>query len=197
MAVVAIACFFGLAFFDGWKTDDAYPGYGKLDRLMKRARDEYLDERRNVAEELDDIREDALDKIRRVATEARKQPQEHKRIVVNWRRLCDHFDRYLGNLEEIGATLIEEYRDANHRARADRGVPEAHRNSWRLASTRDTVADKGVLDEFDSISESRLEEIEQEYRQATDMIHAKHGAVRTSLIVTDETVTGGDASANR
>jgi hypothetical protein len=71
-----------IAFFDGWKLDDAYPGYGKLDRILRKARKDYRRERDEVTEELEEILRQALDQLRQIASVARKQPQEHRRVVL-------------------------------------------------------------------------------------------------------------------
>ena len=185
-----------IAFFDGWKLDDAYPGYGKLDRIMRKAREEYIHARNDVADELAEIREEALDKVSRIAADTRKQPQERKRIALKCRRLCDEFERHVDDVQEVGSTLINEYREANRRARPDGGVPLAHQNSWHLKAVE--KIDRTVLDDFDAPSGDHME-IEQVYRTATDGIHAHYETVRTSLLATDESTsaTGGTAANPR
>lgn len=179
-----------IAFFDGWKLDDAYPGYGKLDRIMRKAREDYLDARNDVADELAEIRDESLDKARRISADVRKQPQERRRVALNCRRLCDAFERHVEDVQEVGSTLINEYREANRRARPDGGVPLAHQSPWRLKVVE--KIDRTVLDDLEAPSGDQTE-VEQAYREATDRIHAHYETVRTSLLATDESTstTGG------
>lgn len=182
-----------IAFFDGSNLDDAYPGYGKLDRIARNARRQYFDMRDDVTEELDGIRRDALDKVQRIASHARKQPQERKSIVQDWRQLCDDFERHVADLQKVGSTLIDEYREANHKARPDGRVPRAHGSPWRMPPTR--PLDKDMLDEFDDAdSGDRIEQIQQEYRAATDRIHERCDAVRKSLLGTDDSAAAGGST---
>lgn len=185
-----------VAFYGGWKLDDAYPGYGKLDRIMRKAREGYLLARNDVADELAEIREETLDKVRRIAADTRKQPQERRRIASNCRRLCDAFERHVDEVQEIGSTLINEYREANRRARPDGGVPLAHHSPWRLKVVERT--DRSVLHDFDAPPRDQVK-IEQTYRTATDRIHAHYETVRTNLLATDEpaSATGGAAREPR
>ena len=100
-----------IAFFDGYKLDDAYPGYGKLDRLRAKARDAHRDERDELDEvsgALEAIRDEALEAVKRTADKAREQPRERQRIAVNRRRLIEEFRRYVDDLERSGAELIAE-----------------------------------------------------------------------------------------
>ena len=185
-----------IAFFDGWKLDDAYPGYGKLDRIMRKAREEYLVERNDIADELAGIRAEALDKVRGIAADTRKQPQERKRIALKCRRLCDAFERHVDDVQEVGSTLINEYREANRRARPDGRVPLAHQSPWHLKATE--KIDRSVLDDFDAPAGDEME-IEQAYRTATDRLHTHYETIRTNLLATDESTsaTGGTAANPR
>ena len=181
-----------IAFFDGWKLDDAYPGYGKLDRILRNARKDFRRERDEVAEELDEILRQALDQLRQIASVARKQPQEHMRVVLHWRELCDAFEHHVEDLHSVGSTLIDEYREANRSARRDGGVPVAHQVPWRAPETREVV--QGALDGFDADSGQRIERIEQEYRAATDRIHARCEAVRKRLLGVEDPTVPNDAA---
>lgn len=121
-----------IAFFDGYKLDDAYPGYGKLDRLRAKARAAHRDELDEVSGRLEESRDEALGAVKRTADKAREQPRERQRIATNRRRLIEDFRRYVDDLERAGAELIAEYREANRSARPDGLIPEAHQKPWSL-----------------------------------------------------------------
>lgn len=174
-----------IAFFDGYKLDDAYPGYGKLDRLRAKARDAHRDELDEVSGALEEIRDEALEAVKRTADKAREQPRERQRIAANQRRLIEEFRRYVDDLERAGAELIAEYREANRSARPDGRTPEAHRKPWSLE--RPEMSDPP--DDVAPLSEKQLQQIEDDYQQATDRIHGHYKTARSRIL------NGGEANA--
>ena len=171
-----------IAFADGRKRDDAYPGYGKLDRLERQARKAYKDEQNEASDELAEIREEALDEIRRVAHDAESKPRERLRIVKDCERWIKEFEDYADRLQTDGAALIDEYREANHKARSDGGVPRCHAARWRLSSPRVDNPLSGAR--ADTLTEQRIREIEDYHRQATNRIYEQCDAVRIRLFGT-------------
>ena len=168
-----------IAFVDGRKLDDPYPEYGKLDRRMRRAREQYTDAKHDVSQELDEIREKALDEIKRIAHRAQNRPRELQRIEEECQRVLSEFDRHMAQIQHVGATLINEYREANHNARPDRGVPIAHQKGWGLMIPE---VDRGGPVFPGHSSTERLQSIESNYRQATDRIHERYEAVLSRLL---------------
>ncbi len=75
------------------------------------------------------------------------------------------FERHVDDVQEVGSTLINEYREANRRARPDGGVPLAHQSSWRLKAVE--KIDRSVLNDFDAPPGDQME-IEPAHRTATD-----------------------------
>lgn len=158
-----------IAFIDGRKFDDVYPEYGRRDRAMRRAREEYLDLLESVNGELDEIQEDSLETVKRIAHKARYQPKERRRIVNDWRRRITEFDQHAAQLQRVGEALIDEYREANRTARPDGGVPAAHRTPW-LLSIPEIDRSELIDPDDDRSSEERLRQIDKAYRSATDRI---------------------------
>ena len=169
-----------VAVADGWKLDDAYPGYGGLDRLERRARKAHGDAAQDAIEDLAEIREEALDAIKRIAQDAERKPRERLRIVKDCERWIEEFDGYAGRLERDGATLIDEYREANHKARSDRGVPRCHAAPWRLA--RPTVDNSLSGAGADSADGERIQDIQVHNQRATNRIYEHCDAVQTRLV---------------
>ena len=168
-----------VALADGWKRDDAYPGYGKLDRLERKARDEHLNAKDDAVKELAEIREDALDEIRRIAHDAERRPRERLRVVKDCERLIEDFDGCFDRLQKDGAALIAEYRAANRKARSDGGAPRCHANPWRLSRPRVDNPLGGMR--ADPLTEKRIREIQDHAQRATDRIYEDCDAVRTRL----------------
>ena len=169
-----------IAFLEGRAFDDVYPEYGRRDRATRRAREEYLAALESVNGELDEIQEDSLEDVRRIAHKARSQPQERQRIVNDGRRWITEFDQHAAHLQRVGEALIDEYREANRTARADGGVPAAHRTPWRLSIPEIDRSDLIGPDD-DSSSDKRLRQIDEAYRLATDQICQGCRTVKDSL----------------
>lgn len=171
-----------VALYEGWKRDDAYPGYGKLDRVAQRARDAHLDARNDASEDLAEIREEALDRIKRIAHEAEKRPRERLRVLKDCERWVREFDSHVDRLQQGGAALIEEYREANRKARSDGGVPLVHRTPWRLLRLQ--VENPLSTADVDPLTEARIQEIQEHDQQATNRISEHYDAVQTRLLRT-------------
>ncbi len=172
--------FSGIAFYEGRTFDDVYPGYGRRDRSMREARAEYLRVLDDAREELEEIREDSLEEIRRIVHKARHQPEERRRIAAACRSWIGEFDQYAAHLQQVGSTLIDEYRQANFLARQDRIVPAAHRIPWSMKIPRIERVVPGDT-ENPAPDDNRLKEIESEYRSATDKIGELCKTMKASL----------------
>lgn len=81
--LVAMGLFFsGVAFLEGYKFRDAYPGYGRKDQKMREARNVYYDRREEVVDQLAELRDESLDRIRQIALGARRKPKELQRVPI-------------------------------------------------------------------------------------------------------------------
>jgi hypothetical protein len=163
------------AFLEGRAFDDIYPEYGPRHRTMLKAREEHRDELESIHRELDEIREDSLDAVKRIAHDARQQPEARRQITGDWRRWITEFDEHAARLQQVGEALIDEYREANRIARPDGIVPAAHRTPWRLPIP---TIDRSELTgpDGDPSSEERLSQIDEQY--LTDTAHILSGGVR-------------------
>ena len=165
-----------IALVDGWKFDDAYPGYGKLDRLERKARAAHGDAQGDTGEEIKEIREKAIDRIKRIAHDAERKPRERLRIVKDCERLIEEFDGYFDRLQKDGAALIDEYREANSKARSDGGVPRCYSVPWRLSRPKVDNPLSGARAE--TLTQQRIRDHDQ---RATNRIYEHCEAVRTRL----------------
>ena len=177
--LLGIGLLFSLvAFIEGRTFDDTYPGYGRRDRSVRAAFENHLATMDSVSQELDEIRERALDNVKRIAHDVRRQPEELRRIVEDCRRRLAEFDNHADHLQKVGETLISEYREANRTARPDGVVPAAHRTPWRLTLPR---IDRS-LPTLPGTDPASVEGIDRDYRLATDRIHERCEAVRSRLL---------------
>lgn len=172
-----------IAFLDGRAFDDPYPGYGKLARTLRDARDELRNAIDDAVQDLDEVRSEARQRIDKIA----QWPRERQNLAEKCRRLKEDFERYTAELQELGSTLISEYREANRRARSDDGTPAAHRDPWSL-----TVAplDGGVSSTVQETTAQ--EEMNQKRREAHDQVDSCFEERKSGLLqVTDLRVTQG------
>lgn len=169
------------AFFDGRKFDDAYPGYGEVDRRHAKAVSTYDEQVEEVTDELNEVRQRALDGFKRLVHDAKRQPLEERSLVHQRRTAERNYAAYLDQLDGMAAALVAEYRKANLQARTDGETPTAHRAPPRSPLTDLRAAVGGPDDEAAAESDfaGRLEE---EYGRATDRVHQAHEAALSELL---------------
>ena len=169
-----------IAFLEGRGFDDIYPDYGRRDRATHAAREEYLHEFEAIYEELDTIRNESLEDVKRIAHEARQQPEERRRIAHDWRQRVTEFDQQATQLQQIGEALTDEYREANRTARPDGAVPVSHRTPWQL-SIPPIDRDEPMNPRSDQSIEETMHQIDEEYRHATEQICERCKVLKDSL----------------
>lgn len=169
------------AFFDGRKFDDAYPGYGAVDRQHEKAVSTCDDAVSEVTDDLNEVRQKALDGFKRLVHDAKQQPLEERNLAHLRRTAERNYTAYLDRLDGIAAALVAEYRKANLQARTDGEEPAAHRVPPRvgLEDLRSAIGGPGDEDAAAGGAASRLEE---EYGQATDRVHQSHEAALSELL---------------
>ena len=122
-----------LAFYEGWKFwGDSYPGYRSVHVQMSKAKEQFEDLRAEAADELKEVRLKWLAKAEEMLDHARVQPAETRRLLKSEEDLLSTFKDHMEQLQSFGATLIEEYRVANHAVRSDGSVPASHAEPWEL-----------------------------------------------------------------
>lgn len=114
----ALGVTFGvIAFLDGVKFDDPYPGYGDLQRRLTKAHDDYIERVRVLVEELDEIRVETNDALEEAGRDLSMRRTEFDRMLESRRRLISLFKSHQGQLERVCNALLGIYREANREAR--------------------------------------------------------------------------------
>ncbi|MCY4264261.1 MAG: hypothetical protein OXE78_05345 [Gammaproteobacteria bacterium] len=121
-----------LAFMDGWQQDDPYPGYGKMTRLFKAAREDYEGEKTETVRWVNDSFEEAIEEIEGTQLVVGKLRNEHEAILESRKLLARSFEQQMDHLERVGNTLIAEYREANIIARSDGKTPKSYSRRWKM-----------------------------------------------------------------
>lgn len=178
--LVAMGLFFsGVAFLEGYKFYDAYPGYGRKDQKMREARHLYYDQREEVVDQLGQLRDESLDRIRKIGLAARRKPKELQRILDGREALLAEYVEHVEQLQRLGTTLIAEYREANHHARPDRGTPAVHSNEWQLAESTAPLWTPSAMPP--ELTEEDLERLSLQQRDANEQVHAMWRSIREQI----------------
>ncbi|MDB5658478.1 MAG: rane protein [Cypionkella sp.] len=108
-----------LSFRKGWHTDDPYPGYGRLERSLTKARSVYELELHNALEDLKDRRDQAIEELQDASEQVRNGITEAIDALFGQSTLGAHLKTYLEQCDVKTAHLLAVYRDANRAARKD------------------------------------------------------------------------------
>lgn len=126
-----------IAVIDGLMMNDPYPGYQKVDKALRTARDKYAEMRRAAIDELGGVRKDYEELLTTSRSDLSKQRVEHDAIVSHRSRMISLFDDHQAQLEKAANALLRDYRDANV---AKRNTPAPVRWNEPHAIPRITVS---------------------------------------------------------
>lgn len=125
------ALFAFIALVDALSMDDLYPFYGKLDRTVEDAREEYAQECNALITELGDIKAQTTRAMRYAQDDLSKRRGEHGSILDGYERALHTYEQHLTYLERAGNTLLSIYREANCETRSDLG-PKRFKEIWSV-----------------------------------------------------------------
>ena len=137
---IGFAC---IAAADGWRMDDPYPGYGAVARRYEEAHDDYVAERSERLNALEDVRRLSIDRLESLSRELEAKARQYRSLAQSQVALHERFDQHLNHLEHCCNDLLSRYRHANRMARiAD---PPAHFSTpWRLARPGSLARPAGI-----------------------------------------------------
>lgn len=123
-ALAAISLAFGVAaLFDGLASDDRYPGYGPLARRAQAALDDHEEELKHLRSQLEDLKDEALERLEKTLASAQAQVAEFEGLVADKRLAGARLATALQDAEHSLAALLGQFRTEN----------ELHRNGPRPA----------------------------------------------------------------
>jgi hypothetical protein len=130
MMVVGII-FSIVAAFDGFRTDDPYPGYGSIARRCYNITQDYEDKKEDLIEELRKTKDDAINSMKKAKEDVEKRKNEYYSIIDARERIKGSFDQHILYLEGCANNLLAEYRAANKNNR--KTDPPVHfSESWKI-----------------------------------------------------------------
>lgn len=170
---------FGLgAFWKGCTFDDPYPGYGPMDRRAVSAREEYSDQHAYFFDELQDIKDQAVEELKTGIAQVPLFPQRAENIRSQRAALVESFRAYETAAEAAANQLLARYRTANRRSRKT-AAPAYFEDTWKLphrfvdsAEAKQLIVDPGpsptiepILADFRKLSEAIFADYAQLNRQ--------------------------------
>ncbi len=161
-----VGCMFSCAgAADGLKMDDPYPGYGKLARRQIEIQDEYVEQKQELMADLQDIRDQAIEKMETAASDIAHRRSEYRAIIEAKGKLAGVFKQHLIYLQQCANELLTSYRMTNRQAR--KTEPPIHfsqpwETSLPMSPEFEPTGDAGQLElereiglTFDELSQKR------------------------------------------
>lgn len=120
-----------VAFTDGCLMTDPYPGFAGTQKRVKAAREEYVERKNDLIENLKEIRDDHNDKVEAIIRDLSQRRAEHQAIIAHRTRVIGLFAEHQNQLERSANALLTIYREANRRTRTD-PEPKYFRNQYKM-----------------------------------------------------------------
>ena len=112
------------ALFDGLFSDDVYPGYGRCDRRARACREECLEELQEIREELEHMKDDALEDFDRHLERIHTCIVRYEGLIADKQATWLKLRAASTNAERCLDALLKTFRDANQLARTDGTRPD-------------------------------------------------------------------------
>ncbi|AZO16068.1 MAG: hypothetical protein E5V95_05505 [Mesorhizobium sp.] len=136
------------AFIDGWFVFDPYPGYAGVENRLVHRREDYIDRKKELIEELQDVRDDHNEKVEDIVKELGSRRREHRAIIDHRSRLLALFAQHQDQLERACNQLLSKYREANIQARTE-PAPKHFGSPYKLDRIKPHVSGEGEWSESD------------------------------------------------
>lgn len=120
-----------IAFRKGWHTDDAYPGYGRVERQLKVARANYVAKLGAALDDLTDHRDEAISNLQDANEQVRQGIAEAVDTLFGQSTLGAHLQSFLDQCDVKTAHLLAVYRDANRASRST-PAPKSFDKAWKF-----------------------------------------------------------------
>ena len=169
--IVMTAAFSLIAAVDFLRMDEPIFGYGRRDRKLRHAEDDYRHTKVGLTDEMQDIREDRVGFMKDELEQLRQHLSTHQTIVENRAQQYSRFTDYLAYLESTANTLLSRYRDANRTAR-DTKEPKHFGKAWKMPEmplvqygdpNQDISEVRAKVEETTHILEESISKLEQKY----------------------------------
>lgn len=159
-----IGVFFALvAAWDGYRSDDPYPGYGSRQRWFLDLESYYIRECQRLGEQVAAVRGEYLDELQQLSAQAHDLYPHLFHLVEQKRALVQRHRHCLDDLQAAGDALVHRYRQANRQARST-PPPAFFEQPWRSQRDYPLVGaedDQRKIDEQKQLFETLPARVEQ------------------------------------
>ena len=176
------------ALWKGVTFDDPYPGYGPTNRRMVSGRNAYSDQHADHFDELERIKEDAVQQLAAGIKQVPLFPQHAENVRMQRSALLESFRAYESSLEAAANQVLARYRTANRKSRKT-APPGYFDSEWKLpyriadsTDVRNLIAEpesvpsiEPILADFRTLSDEILSEYDtliKQFPHPTDMSDA-------------------------
>lgn len=172
-----ILFFMGLLFamfalIDGYKRDDAYPGYGKLHRRVQGLHEEYDEHRDDIVTQVEEVRQEFLIKLEDMKQAVLLKHTRLVHLVEDKQVFVAEYEQGIANFIAASNALIYRYRDINMSSR-EGSAPLYFEQDWKsnnvykVRGAHDDIAtveqQKQLFNDFPQYCQQRANEIEKLY----------------------------------
>jgi hypothetical protein len=166
------------AFVDALGFDDHYPGYGKIERHLRKTRTRYIDAKNEVIENLAQVRDDASEALGGARRDLGVRRSEFDAIAASRQRLIQQFEAHEDHLDVVANRLLSTYRDAY----AETAGRRPNRFSKKVKLKRTSLSNevkplmdaarlyKAIEDAQEKVSSS-VKQINVDYESAVSRLH--------------------------
>jgi hypothetical protein len=155
---VAGCCFACVGAFDHLKTDDPYPGFGKLARQRQRLRDDFEAAKSSLIQDLQDERDVCVETAQAARDEIARRLQETNDVLTARNGHSQAYRSYIQHLEKTANDLLKLYREANR----------GNRSTLAPAYFAETWSSQRRAPDLDGTADPNLQEAEKIAREASD-----------------------------
>lgn len=176
------------AAFDGFKMNDKYPGYSKLERRYNDALQNYSDHQADIIDSLRDIKDAAITQMHELKEQLSTRRAEFESILSHRGRLVNAFDHRITYLQNCARHLLSVYRDANISARSTDAPPYFHKgytvpHPGKIETPTRFVNDQVMLEQAVGSATSELD-------AASDKMHSEFATVQERFPLLDQVLEG-------
>lgn len=168
-----------IALIDSLLISDPYPGYAGTHERYVAARQAYVDRKRDLIDELTDIRNDHNEKVEWIVRELSTRRKESASILDARARMVGLFAEHQDHLELVAQKLLAYYREANRQARTT-AQPMHFKSQYTMMrrdislSTENDWSDKDLAERIQEAQDqlkAQMKQISVEFEAAVTAYH--------------------------
>ena len=168
-----------LSFRKGWHTDDPYPGYGRVERDLGKARDAYEMELTEALDELAKRRDQAVEELQDANKQMHSGMNEAINALYGQNTLGAHLTAFLEQCDVKVAFLLAVYRDANRAART-LDAPDSFNKAYSFRAFEPEASN----DAYRMTAKNEAENVNKAITMTISEIFAQFETARTTFTVT-------------